>query len=285
MSAVKMSLLRGVCQIPAYVAHEEGIFADLGLDVELDIVPTAWQVPDMLSRRECDFAILPWTRVALDALKDGNLVLVCGSGEEEAAIVVREGYGIGDVQSIALPKAGGLKDLTAQALMESLGWSEIEEMRQPLGDGAILALVGDGADAASMIEPFATVMEEKGIGRVVKRTGDVWPGAPGCSLTTTHLAIEQDPTMVGLVVEGFARGIDFIESNRNEAAEIGAKYIGVSPEILRKALNHNRPNVDALSNREAMDGMLATMKDLAYIDRFPEGYLDLSFLEAARARI
>ena len=274
-----MNLLRGVCQMPAYVARDEGFFRDLGLEVEIDIVPTAWQIPGMLARRDCDFSILPWTRSALDALAGGDLVVVCGSGEEEAAIVVRTGCDISDVRSVALPKRGGLKDLTAQALLDSLGWTGIEEVRQPLGDGAILALVGGGADAASMIEPYATVMEERGIGRIVRRTGDVWPGAPGCSLTTTRLAIEQEPEMVSKVVEGFVRGAGFIESDTGRAAEIGARYVGVSAENMVKALAHNRPNVHAIANHEAIEGMLSVMLELGYIDRLPEDYIDLGFLE------
>jgi ABC-type nitrate/sulfonate/bicarbonate transport system substrate-binding protein len=284
MDRVKMSLLRGICQIPAYVAHDKGFFEDAGVDLGLDIVATAWQIPDRLSRRVCDFAVLPWTRVVLEATRGRSLVLVCGSGREEAAIVVRNGIRVADVRKVALPKRGGLKDLTALALMESLGWSDVEEVRQPSGDGAILALVGAGADAASMIEPFATVMEQQGIGSVVKRTGDVWPNAPGCSLTTTSAAIEQDPEMVQGVVDAFVRGIRFIDQNRDEASEIASPYIGVSPEFIKKALIHNHPDVDALSHDEAMKGMLSMMMKLGYLDRVPEGYLDLSFLETARTR-
>jgi NitT/TauT family transport system substrate-binding protein len=284
MDRVKVSLLRGICQIPAYVAHDRGFFEDAGQEVALDIVATAWQIPDRLSQRECDFAVLPWTRVVLERSRGRQLVLVCGSGREEAAIVVREGVRVGDVRKVALPKRGGLKDLTAMALFQSLGWSDVEEVRQPSGDGAIIALVGGGADAASMIEPFATVMEQLGIGSVVKRTGDVWPNAPGCSLTTTALAIERDPEMVQAVVGAFARGIEFVGSNPDEASEIAARYIGVSPEFIVKALTHNSPDVDALRHGQAMQDMLDAMRGLGYLDQVPEGWLDLSFLERARAR-
>jgi NitT/TauT family transport system substrate-binding protein len=285
MDYVGMSLLRGVCQLPAYVAHDMGIFEEFGLKVEFDIVATAWQIPDRLVRREADFAILPWTRAVLGNLRGRPLVVVCGSGREEAAIVVRKGLPVEDVGSIALPKRGGLKDLTAMALLESLGWTDIDEVRQPCGDGAILALVGGGADAASMVEPYATVMEERGIGTVVKRTGDVWPGAPGCSLTTTAGTIEQDPKMVQRVVAAFARGSTLIERDPEAVSAIGARYVGVAPGIFRKALRRNRPDIDAMRNRAAIDRMLGLMTKLEYIDRVPEGWLDLSFLDAVAAGV
>ena len=68
------------------------------------------------------------------------------------------------------------------------------------------------------------------------------------------------------------------------AAEIAARYIGVSPGFIVKALAHNSPSADALSHDGAMQGMLATMLELGYLDRVPDGYLDLRFLERARAR-
>ncbi len=37
MSKVSFSLLRGVCQTPAYVAHEKGFFKEEGVDAGLII--------------------------------------------------------------------------------------------------------------------------------------------------------------------------------------------------------------------------------------------------------
>jgi ABC-type nitrate/sulfonate/bicarbonate transport system substrate-binding protein len=280
MDRTVMSLLRGVCQIPAYVAHEKGFFSDFGLNVEIDIVATAWQIPDRLVRREADFAILPWMRTVLQNLEGMPLVVVCGSGCEEAAIVVREGLEVDEVRSVALPKRGGLKDLTAMALLDSLGWTNIEEVRQPCGDGAILALVGGGADAASMVEPYATIMEERKIGRVVRRTGAVWPGAPGCALTTTANAIEQDPDLVRNVVRGFVKGLDLVERDPAQAAGIAAKYIGAAPDIIERALGRNAPDINAMRHTKAIDEMLAMMQNLGYIEGIPVGWLDLSFLDS-----
>jgi len=44
MKKISFSLLRGVCQIPAYIAYNKGFFRDEGIDVDLNIEPTAWMV-------------------------------------------------------------------------------------------------------------------------------------------------------------------------------------------------------------------------------------------------
>lgn len=274
-----LSLLRGICQLPAYVAHELGYFRQNGLDVQVDIEPTAWVVPERIARGQVQFAVIPWTRVAEADVRGEPLRLVCGSGCEEAAIVVRRGLRLDQVRTVALPQLGGMKDLTAIALLHDLGWDETQRIRFPSGDGAILALVGNGADAASMVEPYATMLEAQRIGTVIRRTGDVWPGAPGCSLTTTADMIAGKPDLVRRMVDAFVRGAKFVDTDPDRAAEIGGRIIGMAPQIVRTALDRNRPDVHALRNRDAMASVLRLMQRVGYLPALPsEGFVDLSFL-------
>ncbi|HEV7506829.1 MAG TPA: ABC transporter substrate-binding protein [Thermoanaerobaculia bacterium] len=281
MNRIRLSLLRGVCQLPAYVAMERGFFAAEGIQAESQVAPSAWTVPDRLHAGEVDFAVIPWTRVAADEPRGGNrLMLVAGSGVEEAALVLRTGLAPEDVRSVAVPHEGGIKDLTAMALLRRLGWKDVRLVRQPSGDGAILSFVGQGADAAAMVEPYAAMLESLGLGSVLLRTGDVWPGAPGCSLTTTSARIEQDPDLVQRVVRAYVAAARHVLDAPDDAASAGEMYIGVSAAIIRRALLANRPDPQAIRNDEAMSQILALMVDLGYVESLPEGYRDLRFLAA-----
>lgn len=281
MTRIRLSLLRGICQLPAYVAMEKGFFAAQEIEAEPQLAPTAWTVPERLKTGEVDFAVIPWTRVAADVPRDGNrLVLIAGSGIEEAALVLRAGLAPEDVRSVAVPNEGGIKDLTAMALLRRLGWNDIRLVRQPSGDGAILSFVGQGADAAAMVEPYAAMLESLGLGKVLLRTGDVWPGAPGCSLTTTSALIERDADLARRVVTAYVAAARFVLESPDEAATAGEKYIGVSAAIIRRALASNRPDPRAIRNDEAMSQILALMADLGYVKSPPQDYRDLRFLEA-----
>jgi ABC-type nitrate/sulfonate/bicarbonate transport system substrate-binding protein len=284
MVELKFSLLRGICQMPAYVAHEKGFFEQNGIRADLDIAATAWLIPQKLASGQSQFSVMPWTRVAAAEEEGLGLVLLAGSGCEEAAIVLRTGVAVDQVRKVAVPQRGGIKDLTAMGLIESLGWKDVELMRQPSGDGAILALVGQGADAASMVEPYATMLESLGIGTVIRRTADLWPHSPGCSLTTNVRMIREAPELVESVVSAFCRGSQYVEENPAEASEIASHYIGVSAAFIRKALNHNRPNVAALRARAAMDDILRLMLQLDYIRQLPSNYMNLSFLDRVTGR-
>lgn len=281
MHEIKLYLLRGVCQLPGYVAIEKGFFADEGIQPTLEIPATAWTVPARLGGADDRFAVIPWTRVA--AAPEGELVAVCGSGIEEAAVVVRSGIEPSEVRSVAAPVMGGMKDLTAMGLLAELGWERADVLRQPSGDGAIIALFGQGVDAAVMVEPYATMFEALGVGRIVKRTGDLWPGAPGCSLATSARLVRENPELVQRVVSAYVRGAQWVHSHPEESSEIGARHIGVSAEIIRRALASNRPEIDAIRNVAAMREVLSLMVKLGYLDAVPEGFSDVRFLDAAVA--
>ncbi len=281
MRRIRLSLLRGICQLPAYVAMERGFFAAQEIEAEPQLAPTAWTVPERLKTGEVDFAVIPWTRVAADVPRDGNrLVLIAGSGIEEAALVLRAGLSPEDIRSVAVPNEGGIKDLTAMALLRRLGWNDVRLVRQPSGDGAILSFVGQGADAAAMVEPYAAMLESLGLGKVLLRTGDVWPGAPGCSLTTTSALIERDADLARRVVTAYVAAARFVLESPDEAATAGEKYIGVSAAIIRRALTVNRPDPRAIRNDEAMSQILTLMTELGYLKRPAQDYRDLRFLEA-----
>ena len=283
MDKIVFALLRGVCQLPAYIAHAKGFLRDVDIEAELSIAPTAWTVPERMVRGEVHFGVIPWTRVAADTSQDNRLTLVSGSGIEEAAMVVREGFKTEQVHDVAVPNEGGIKDLTAMALVQRLGWQDANIVRMPSGDGAILSFVGEGSDAASMVEPYATMLEHLGLGRVIRRTGDVWPDAPGCSLTTTSNLIAEKPDLVQRMVNAYLRGAQFADASPDESAEIAERYIGISSEIIRKALKVNRPNPNAIRNEAAMDQVIGLMIERGYIDSPPTGFKNLTFLDNAVA--
>jgi hypothetical protein len=86
------------------------------------------------------------------------------------------------------------------------------------------------------------------------------------------------------MVSAYLRAAQFVETSIEEAAEISAKYIGLSPEIIRKALKVNRPNVNAIRNQAAMDQVIQLMIKRGYIERPPTRYKDLSFMDKCCGR-
>ena len=116
-------------------------------------------------------------------------------------------------------------------------------------------------------------------------TGDVWPGAPGCSLSATADLIARDPELVQRVVNAYVCAETFVHEAPDETAEIAAPYIGLHAETIRRALAVNRPDVDAIRSGEAMGKVLSLMQRLGYVDEIPHGFADLRFLDRAQAGV
>jgi len=93
--------------------------------------------------------------------------------------------------------------------------------------------------------------------------------------------LRERPDLVKRAVAAFVRGSQAIDQAPDEAATIGGAYIGVSPEFVRAALKHNRPNVEALDNQEAMNRLLDFMKELGYIAGRPTDYAELKYQREA----
>ncbi|MEO2031077.1 MAG: ABC transporter substrate-binding protein [Planctomycetaceae bacterium] len=281
MRKIRLSLLRGICQMPAYIAFERGFLKEAGIDADVEIAPTAWMVPQRMGSGDVQFAVIPWTRVVSSCDAGLPLRVICGSGIEEAAIVLQPGVEPEQVTRVAVPHEGGMKDLTAMSLVQKMGWQNAELVRMPSGDGAILAFLGEGGHAASMIEPYATILEERGLGRTIKRTGDVWPGAPGCSLSTTAQIVQEEPDLVERMVGAYLRAANFIDEQPDVASAIAGKYIGVDAKYIRKALQNNRPDVTAIQNTQAMEDVIELMMARQYLSRKPDEFAVTRFLEQA----
>ncbi|PTD94666.1 hypothetical protein C9439_01280 [archaeon SCG-AAA382B04] len=283
---IKLGLIRGVCQLPAYIAMEKGYLDDKGFDYDYKIDPTAWLVPDQLVKGELTFSIMPWTRT-VSARDEGNdLLVIGGSGYEETAVVVNKESDIQNLddlngKKISLPAVGGMKDITSQKLFEDYGISsdETEVYRMPSGDAAVLSFLSGEVDATTNVEPFSTLAVELGVGEIIARGGDILPKSPGCSVTASEEFVKNNEEEVVDFLDALKKANEFIYDNPKEAAELSSKYIGINGKVTRKALKSNKPKLDIRDSIEAMDSVIEEMIELGYVNNKPEKFYDFSYLE------
>ncbi|ATZ61263.2 MAG: ABC transporter substrate-binding protein [Methanosarcinales archaeon Met12] len=289
---INIGLIRGVCQMPAYIAHEKGFFKELGLDISYSINPAAWVLPAKLISGEISFGIIPWTRTVSARDNGDDMVVIAGSGYEEAATVVRRDSGITRLSElkgkrISLPAEGGMKDLTSQALFKKYDITpeNTEIIRLPSGDAAMLSLLSGRADATTNVEPYATMAVKLGIGKVIARGKDVLPKTPGCSITTTNEFIQDHPEMTLNFLKAILKAEEFCNKEAVEAAEISSKYTGISAEIIREALKYNQPRIDITGSIDAMMRIVRLMKELRYIETMSQDFYNFELLKKAIAEL
>ncbi len=283
MDEATIKINRGICQLPACIAYEKGFFEREGINVTLEYGLSAWMFEGELLKGEIDFAYIPWTRVAVANIKEKKLMIVSGSGKEEAVIVAKtdlpEDLNLAKNLKIALPIEGGMKDLTGRGMIKSLGLKDYELVRCPSGDSAQTAFIYNSANVSSMVEPYGTALEELGIGKIIKTQKEIWPGSPGCSLTTTYKNCVEKKDLVQRVVNAFVEGAKFAHKNTEEASIIGEKYIIVNRDFVKKSLERgSQPDYKALIDKNPQEEILNFMRKLGYIKERPLEYFTSEFL-------
>ena len=278
--------------MPGYVAYEKGFFKGHGLDVSCSVDPTAWVLADKLIVGDISFGIVPWTRVVSARDRGNNLVVIAGSGYEETATVVRIDSNINSLSElkgkrISLPVAGGMKDLTSQALFKKYDITpeNTEILRLPSGDAAMLALLSGRVDATTNVEPYATMAVDLGIGKIISRGKDILPKVPGCSITTTDDFLQDHPDVVLRFITAILKAEEFCHNEPKEAAKISSKYIGISAGIVREALRYNQPHIDITGSIDVMVRIVKLMKELGYIQKTSQEFYNFELLKKAKAEL
>ncbi|MHB8172211.1 MAG: ABC transporter substrate-binding protein [Thermincolia bacterium] len=121
------------------------------------------------------------------------------------------------------------------------------EMVQALSSGQINGFI--------VAEPFGGQAELQKVGKVLILSKDIWADHICCVLNVREDIITKNPEAVQELVDGFVATGQFIEENRQEAADLSTKYLGQKPEIINHVLTNPK-------DRVTFDNLLPTIDDL-----------------------
>lgn len=152
------------------------------------------------------------------------------------------------------------------------------EMVQALASGQI--------DGFIVAEPFGAQAELQGVGRVLILSKDIWPNHICCVLNVREDVIANNREAVQELVNGLVETGQFIEANRNLAAQLSKDYLGQKPEVIEFVLNNPK-------DRVTFGNLFPTKEDFAANQRYMrlfgiedntvdlDAYIDDSFARAA----
>jgi NitT/TauT family transport system substrate-binding protein len=210
---------------PWKVAEEEGIFEQVGVNVELK-----W-FDDYLA-----------SLTALTAGSDQVVVLVNDNSAGNDAIIVDSS--INSIQDLAGKKVAaepGVVDhfLLLQGL-DSVGMTEddIDFQGLPTADAAAAFSTGQ-FDAAGVFAPFTLQAMERPGSKVLFDSSD-FPGTIPDFLVLDRKVVEDRPEDVQKLVDAWYATLDWIEANPDEANAIMAEQAGISPEEYASLANGTR---------------------------------------------
>ncbi|MCH5184602.1 MAG: ABC transporter substrate-binding protein, partial [Oscillospiraceae bacterium] len=232
---VDLPVLDGsLCGAPAYIAYEQGFFAEEGFDVTLIS-------SDFESRKiglnngtypivNGDFQFFPSIEQGvkvkvIDGYHNGCIKLVVRADSDINTAEDLKGKKIG------IDEVGGTPHQVASLWVEQAGISALPEDGEvtflPFTDGnlELAALYGGDIDVAALWDPFGSMAENDGKGRVILDIAhdSVFADRYCCFLFASEKVLESEPEKVAALLRAFRKAQDWIGKNPEESVDVIAK--------------------------------------------------------------
>lgn len=285
----KIPLKVGTIQItgtlPILVALEKGYFAEEGLDVTNVGFQTSNQLAEAVANGQIDFAGDMSISVifAIEQRSPGNIkVYATDLHKAESpftSVIVRNdsSLGINDLEGkkIAVFPGSTATTLTKISFKNLLGKKLNAEYVQMPPNLWLQALEGKQVDAVIAYEPFGTLGLEQGIAKEIYSglfENHVLPDrsyTPGAFLISPKM-INERPDVAQKIIRATQKGVDFINSNNEEARIIATKYLPITENVALKmkimdfavGKNMNIENVQKYADILFQEGELNTRIDV-----------------------
>ena len=220
---------------PLAVAEEEGIFEEVGLDVELKFFADYLGSLDAMAAGELDgnTQTLNDTMFAVAAGGEQTIVVVNDNSTGNDAIICDESVGddIADLEGLTIAAEPGVVDhfLLLQGLA-SVGLTEDDiEFRGVLTDAAAAGFADGEFDCVGVFAPFTVQALERPGSHVVFSSAD-FPGTIPDHIVVSPDLIADRPGDVQALVDAWYATLDYIEANPEESLQILADAAELSTD-------------------------------------------------------
>lgn len=223
--------------LPTYVARAKGFFTDERLDVKVIVMNSRVSLPALISG-EIHFGVAgPSITAALRGAPLKAIFFIYNTSTFQFT-VRPEIRGPEDLKgkTIAISSPGATNDLATRLMLAKLGLDTVRDVKFiAIGDAKARVIAMDtGQIAGAANNPdIAAELVRKGY-RILMHSGEVYP-VPFSGTAVNDRLIRENPDMIKKWLRAHVRAMLFIRQRPEEAAQIAAKDLKLSPEIAREA--------------------------------------------------
>lgn len=253
---------------PLLVAHAQGLFDKHGIKAEKPVMFRSWAqlVEAFLSGNVNVVHLLSpmslWTKYGSNAPVK---VVMWNHLAGSALTVANSINNISELggKTVAIPFWYSIHNIVLQQLLKANNLAVTEKSPQPnevkltvMPPSDMVAALATGAISGFIVaEPFNAIAEAKGVGKVIRFSGDVWKDH-ACCLTMMHEAdVNQRPEWVQGVVNALIEAQVFCLEQRTETAKLLSRANGYTPHDQNVLENVLAPS-DTLWNSYIQSGAI-----------------------------
>lgn len=233
----KVGYIRVMDDAQAMVAHEAGLYAKHGLDVELVEFSSGTDLIKAIVGGQLDTGVLGFTNAVAWASKGADLKVVGGAQQGYHSILVREQTGITDVaglkgHSLASQREGSTADAVLRGVtLKAAGLKPSDVNIMGVSPAvAVQSLVSGRVDAAFLFEPYDRIAQLVAPVKQVYEIGEVWP-FPCMVVITSGETLAKRKDAVWKSLDAQRDAIGMLEQQPTEAAKLIADYFIAEPTL------------------------------------------------------
>ena len=234
--------------LPFYLAVENGFFKEAGLNVEAVRFASPSQIAEAMVAGRIHGSANGTASAALglaEIVSPGLLKIVCSNPanykhvlDEFLVPIDSTVKSIKDLKGKKVACGPGIQNIVLTKIMlEKNGITDVTPIELPVGQH-VPALAAGQIDAVYTLEPTGTVGTIKKLTRVLE-TGVISkyvlddPEAPwfGGTASVTTTLIKERPEAVRKYVAAYAKGVDYVQKNPDQARQAMEKYTSIDKEI------------------------------------------------------
>ncbi|MFF2015781.1 ABC transporter substrate-binding protein [Paenibacillus sp. NPDC058177] len=286
LQKIKYAPFNGVSGLAVRFGIKKGFFKDEGLDVEL----ISTQNPiEALTSNDVDIADSATTNVIVAAGKGAPLKIVSSMFRTKGPFYLVAKPGIESIEDLKGKKVGAAAlgsglDVYTQTILKKHGLSknDVTYLANGVNDAAYASLTSGQVDATIIHEPFASLAESEGKGKILARGWDYLPTFHTGVLVSSDNFIKEHPDLVEKLLSGYFKSQEYAKSHLDEYKKYFLENVKVDTVVADKAfaredvLWENNPDVDL----QALQDTQEIQVELGFQDKIYDvkNLLDLRFI-------
>ncbi len=264
LGSLKVGYLPITDSAPLLVAHADGIYTQNGFNVDTPVKFPAWPaLTEAFLAGQVDVVhLLMPLALNLKFGKNQDIKIVSWNHTNGSALTVsKEIDSISDLagKTVAIPLEFSIHNVVLQQMLRANNLTAIFDGKPSAAESTVklvnlppaempAALAGKSIQGFIVAEPFNALVETKGIGKILRFTGDVWKEHACCVTVVRGELVKDSPEIAQGLVNSVASAQLSISSDRNAAAKTLADgYLPQGEAAISRALTEYGSEYDAIT--------------------------------------
>lgn len=286
LQKIRYAPLSGVSGLAVRLGAEKGFFKDEGLDVEFITTKNA---VEGLTSKDVDIADVATTTAIIAAGKGAPIKIVSSMFRTKGPFYLIAAPGINSVEDLKGKKVGaavfgsGL-DVYTQKILQKHGLTkdDVTYVANGAQEAAYASLESGQVDATIIHEPFASLVEVTGKGKLLAKGWDYLPNFHTGVLASRNDFIEKKPELIEKLLRAYFRSQEYAKEHTDEYKAYFLANVKVDEKAVDSAFERervlweNNPDVDvnALLETQQIQVELGFQDEIYNVEKI----LDLRFI-------